>query len=81
MRATEHRMAWFTLTDNYSLISKEVKYSKEPPQAYSCLQLLLTPLQSWAKYYQQITTSAFVLTRLLNQDNSAIQAKFTITEK
>lgn len=27
-RATEHRMAWFKLIDNYRQISKEEKYSK-----------------------------------------------------
>lgn len=42
----KYRMAWFTLTDNYCVISKEEKYSREPLQTYSCL--LLTPLQSWS---------------------------------
>ena len=63
-RATEHRMAWFTLTVNYSLISKEEKYSRGPLQAYSCLQLLLTLLKSRAKQYLRITMSALVLTCL-----------------
>lgn len=35
-------MAWFILTDNYSLISKEEKYIKEALKAYSCLQRLLS---------------------------------------
>lgn len=81
-RASEHRMAWFTLTFNYSLISKEEKYSRGPLQAYSCPQLLLTPLKSWAKHYQQITISALVLTclallmvGLLNQDSQAQESQ------
>lgn len=39
-RATQHRMAWFTLTDNYSRISREEKSNREPLQSYSCLQRL-----------------------------------------